>query len=82
MSFQRWDVFTPPKFVGLKNFTDLFSSDPLFLIAIRNTVIFTLGSVVPTVAISLAVAGVLNQRSGASAFSGRSSFCRWPSPRW
>lgn len=82
MSFQRWDVFTPPKFVGLKNFTDLFSSDPLFLIAIRNTVIFTLGSVVPTVAISLAVAGVLNQRSGASAFSGRSSFCRWPSLRW
>lgn len=62
MSFQRWDVFTPPKFVGLKNFTDLFSSDPLFLIAIRNTVIFTLGSVVPTVAISLAVAGVLNQK--------------------
>ena len=60
MSLQQWDVFTAPKFVGLKNFGDLFTSDPLFLIAVRNTVIFTLGTVVPTVLISLAVAGVLN----------------------
>jgi multiple sugar transport system permease protein len=48
--------------VGLKNFADLFTSDPLFIIAIRNTVIFTLGTVVPTVVISLVVAGVLNQK--------------------
>jgi multiple sugar transport system permease protein len=61
MSVQNWDVFRPPKFVGLKNFGELFTSDPLFLIAIRNTVIFTLGTVVPTVLISLVVAGVLNQ---------------------
>ncbi|MBW0016882.1 MAG: sugar ABC transporter permease [Mycobacterium sp.] len=62
MSFQRWDVFTPPKFVGLKNFGDLFTTDPLFLIAIRNTVILTAGTVIPTVLISLAVAGVLNRK--------------------
>jgi multiple sugar transport system permease protein len=62
MSFQRWDVFNPPKFLGLKNFHELFTSDPLFLIAIRNTAIFTLGTVVPTVLISLVVAGVLNQK--------------------
>lgn len=62
MSFQRWDVFTPPKFVGLNNFEQLFTSDPLFGIAIRNTVVFTLGTVVPTVIISLVVAGVLNRK--------------------
>ncbi len=62
MSFQRWDVFTPAKFVGLKNFEELFTSDPLFLIAIRNTVVFTLGTVVPTILISLVVAGVLNRK--------------------
>ncbi len=62
MSFQRWDVFNPPKFMGLKNFEELFTSDPLFLIAIRNTVIFTLGTVVPTILVSLAVAGVLNRK--------------------
>lgn len=62
MSFQRWDVFRPPKFVGLKNFQELFTSDPLFLIAIRNTVIFTLGTVVPTIVVSLVVAGMLNRK--------------------
>ncbi|HEY3995818.1 MAG TPA: sugar ABC transporter permease [Mycobacterium sp.] len=62
MSFQRWDAFRPPKFVGLKNFEELFTSDPLFLIAIRNTVIFTVGTVVPTVLVSLVVAGVLNRK--------------------
>ncbi|OBK43700.1 carbohydrate ABC transporter permease [Mycobacterium sp. 1081908.1] len=62
MSFQSWDVFRPPKFVGLKNFKELFTSDPLFLIAIRNTVIFTLGTVVPTIVISLLVAALLNRK--------------------
>ena len=62
MSFQQWDVFRPPKFVGLKNFHELFTSDPLFLIAIRNTVVFTLGTAVPTILISLVVAGVLNRK--------------------
>ena len=62
VSFQQWDVFRPPKFVGLRNFQELFTSDPLFLIAISNTVIFTLGTVVPTILISLVVAGVLNRK--------------------
>ncbi|MDT5138990.1 MAG: multiple sugar transport system permease protein [Mycobacterium sp.] len=62
MSFQKWDVFTSAKFVGLANFGHLFTSDPLFLIAMRNTVIYTLGTVLPTVLISLLVAGVLNRK--------------------
>ncbi len=62
MSFQKWDVFTPPKFVGLSNFRNLFTADPLFLIALTNSVVFTLGSVVPTVLISLVVAAVLNRK--------------------
>ncbi|GBE66691.1 sugar ABC transporter permease [Mycobacterium sp. MFM001] len=62
MSFQNWDLFTAPKFVGLANFRHLFTADPLFLIAVRNTVIFTVGTIVPTVLISLAVAGLLNRK--------------------
>jgi len=61
MSFQKWDLFTPPRFVGLANFRTLFTADPLFLIALRNTVVFTVGTTVPAVLISLAVAGVLNR---------------------
>lgn len=62
MSVHEWDVFTPAKFVGLTNFSQLFTSDPLFLIAMRNTVIFTMGTVLPAVLISLVVAGVLNRK--------------------
>lgn len=62
MSVQRWDLFTAPQFVGLANFRTLFTADPLFGIAVRNTVVFTVGTVVPTVLISLAVAAALNRR--------------------
>lgn len=62
MSLQRWDVFTPPKFVGGANFGRLLTSDPLFLIAMRNTLIYTVGTVLPTVLISLVVAGMLNRK--------------------
>ncbi len=71
MSTQSWDLFSPAKFVGLRNYADLFTSDPLFAIALRNTVIFTLGTVAPTVAISVAVAAALNRKvKGISVFRG------------
>jgi multiple sugar transport system permease protein len=62
MSFQNWDLFRPAKFVGLANYRNLFGGDPLFVIALRNSVVYTVGTVVPTVLISLAVAGVLNRK--------------------
>ena len=62
MSLHNWDMFTPAKFVGLANYRSLFTEDPLFSIAMRNTLIYVVGTVVPTVLISLAVAGVLNRK--------------------
>jgi len=62
MSVQRWDLFSPPEFVGWDNFRTLFTADPLFVIAVRNTVVFTLGTVIPTVVISVVVAAALNRR--------------------
>lgn len=62
MSFQKWDLFTAAKFVGLANFHTLLFADPLFLIALRNTVIYTVGTIVPTVLVSLVVAGLLNRK--------------------
>jgi multiple sugar transport system permease protein len=62
MSFQKWDLFTASKFVGLANFHTLLFADPLFLIALRNTVIYTVGTIVPTVLVSLVVAGLLNRK--------------------
>ncbi|HYB34673.1 MAG TPA: sugar ABC transporter permease [Mycobacterium sp.] len=62
MSFHKWDIFTRPKLVGLANFRTLFTSDPLFPIALRNTVVFAVGTIVPTIVISLVVAGALNRK--------------------
>lgn len=62
MSVQRWDLFSPPAFVGWANFRELFTADPLFVIAVRNTVVFTAGTVIPTVLIAVVVAGLLNQK--------------------
>jgi multiple sugar transport system permease protein len=71
MSVQNWDLFRPAKFVGLANYRSLFTEDPLFVIALRNTVVYTVGTIVPTVLISLAVAGVLNRKvKGISIFRG------------
>jgi multiple sugar transport system permease protein len=68
MSFHDWDVFTPAKFVGLANYRSL-STDPLFSIALRNSVVYTIGTVVPTILVSVAVAGVLNRKvKGISVF--------------
>jgi multiple sugar transport system permease protein len=62
MSVQQWDLFSTPNFVGLANFHNLFTTDPLFLIAVRNTVVFTVGTIVPTILISLVVAALLNRK--------------------
>jgi multiple sugar transport system permease protein len=44
------------------NYRRLFGADPLFVIALRNTALFTLFTLVPTVVIGLAVAAVLNRK--------------------
>ncbi|MRH86605.1 ABC transporter permease subunit [Nocardia sp. SYP-A9097] len=62
LSFHSWDLFSPPRFVGVDNYHRLFADDPLFFIALRNTAVFTLLTLVPTVLVSLAVAGLLNRK--------------------
>ncbi|WP_069159971.1 carbohydrate ABC transporter permease [Nocardia altamirensis] len=60
LSFHHWNMFSAPEFVGAANYRRLFTDDPLFYIALRNTVLFTVATVVPTVVISLAVAAALS----------------------
>jgi len=62
LSFHRWNLFSSPKFIGLDNYRRLFTRDPLFYVALRNTIVFTVGSMAPTVVISLAVAAALNNK--------------------
>jgi multiple sugar transport system permease protein len=59
LSFHSWDLFGPMRYTGLANYRQLIG-DPLFAIALRNTAVFTVATLVPTVGISLAVAAALN----------------------
>ncbi|WP_425301589.1 carbohydrate ABC transporter permease [Nocardia wallacei] len=61
LSFHSWDLFGPMRFAGLGNYRQLLD-DPLFYIALRNTAVFTVLALLPTVAISLAVAAALNRK--------------------
>ncbi|MFI6170088.1 carbohydrate ABC transporter permease [Nocardia sp. NPDC051052] len=62
LSFHSWDLFRPMRYVGLDNYTRLFGSDPLFLIALRNSAVFTVLTLVPTVLIGLGIAAALNRK--------------------
>lgn len=46
LSFQKWNGLTPHReFVGLANFDFIFNHDPVFWVAFRNTIIWTILSV-------------------------------------
>jgi multiple sugar transport system permease protein len=61
ISLTDWDLLSPAKFVGLDNFAALLGEDR-FLIALRNTVFFTLTSVPIGLIIGLGLALALDQR--------------------
>ena len=61
LSFTSWDLLTPPRWIGIANYTALLS-DPNFLSSLGITLRYTFESVVPLILISLGLALLLNQR--------------------
>jgi multiple sugar transport system permease protein len=61
ISLTKWDLLTPPRFVGLDNFVALVS-DHRFQVALRNTVYYTATSVPLGLVLGLGLALALNQR--------------------
>jgi multiple sugar transport system permease protein len=61
LSFTSWDLLTPPRWVGLANYTALVS-DPNFLSSLGITLRYTAESAIPLVLLSLGLALLLNQR--------------------
>ncbi|UED87339.1 carbohydrate ABC transporter permease [Streptomyces profundus] len=59
ISLLHWNLFSPPTFAGLSNYTRL-GPDPTFWSALGNTAYFTLVSVPLTMVVSLALALLLN----------------------
>ena len=58
-SFTHYNFLTPPQWVGLSNYKFMFTSDPYFWIAVRNTIWLTFWGTVTSVLFALGVAIVL-----------------------
>ena len=61
LAFMEWDGSNPFKLVGLQNFVQL-TKDKFFLAALKNTLLYCIGTVPLTMIASLALAIVLNQK--------------------
>ncbi|MHB0878360.1 MAG: carbohydrate ABC transporter permease [Anaerolineae bacterium] len=62
MSFTRYDILRPPQFIGLGNFREMFTTDPLVLLSLRVTLAYTMGAVPLGMALALVMAVLLNQK--------------------
>lgn len=60
ISFTQWDVLTPAKFVGIKNYVDLFTRDNLFWVSLQNSFVYVFLTVVGGILASLGLALVMN----------------------
>lgn len=60
ISFTDWDGFGKMKFIGFQNYIKMFS-DKVFLVSLKNTLVYTLGSVIPLIVIALLVAMALKE---------------------
>ena len=63
-SLTKYNILTPPRWVGADNYVKLFTNDPLFWTPAWNTASYTLISVPLSLAVSLGLAVLLNQRRG------------------
>lgn len=61
LAFMHWNSFSTPRWVGLENFREMFASET-FWIALRNTVVYTIGHVPLTLALALGLALLVNRK--------------------
>ncbi|MBY5864211.1 carbohydrate ABC transporter permease [Rhizobium leguminosarum] len=63
LSFQKWNGLDPNRqFVGIANYSAIFTKDPVFWVAFRNTVIWTVMSLIFPPMVGLLLALSLNQK--------------------
>lgn len=73
LSFMDWDAFSPPQWIGLKNFQRLLH-DESTKIALRNTVFYAAGHVPLTMLAALGLALLLNRRIAGVGFFRAAAF--------
>ena len=60
--FWRWDMITQPEFIGLQNYVDMFTIDPLFLQSVWVTLYFTLAGISIQIVVAFFAALLLNTK--------------------
>lgn len=61
LAFTNWNSYSTPEWVGIENFRRMFDSDT-FWVALSNTAWYALGHIPLTLAASLGLAVLLNQK--------------------
>ncbi len=59
ISMTNWDGISPKKFIGLQNYIHLFTDEPMFLQAIKNTLLWVVGGATIPVGLGLIFANLL-----------------------
>jgi multiple sugar transport system permease protein len=73
LSFTAYNIFSPPRWIGLDNYVRMFTSDPAFVQSAQITLIYVLVGTPITLAAALGVAMLLNYRDRGAGFF-RSAF--------
>lgn len=60
ISLCDWNALTPPKFIGIENFIKLFTNDKIMLSSFKNSIFFTLFSVVSQQILGMFLAVILS----------------------
>lgn len=80
ISFTNWDYISPTAdLVGLENYVAILSSSEL-LQALKNTVVFGVGTIAPTIVLGLFFALLVRQQFSASKLYQRIIFSPWITP--
>jgi multiple sugar transport system permease protein len=56
LSFTSYDLLNPPRWVGLRNYVEMFTQDPRYWRSVGNTVLYVVAAVPLQLAVALAVA--------------------------
>jgi len=62
LSFTSYDIFTPPRWIGLRNFARMFFEDPRYWNSVRYTLYFAIVSVPMKLVFALMIAMLLNTK--------------------
>lgn len=67
-SFTKWKGVGAPQWVAFNNYIKLFTRDTKFMLELKNSLIFVLGSIPATLAISVVVASLMNSKIKGTSF--------------